>query len=179
MKTVFLMGFPGCGKTTLGVATADILGCPFTDLDEYIELSYHKTISEIFSERGEEAFRAIEHRALLDVLRRGGIVSCGGGTPCHGNNIELMNKAGVTVWLTTSEERLISRLCLPEHRAKRPQISSLTDDEIAAYAHTMLAQRMPWYAQAQLRFDSTMIETADETTVTARRLADVLTDLLQ
>ena len=177
MKTVFLIGFPGCGKTTLGIATARALGCRFTDLDEHIEHCYGTTISQLYRARGEAAFRTIEQRALAEVSQLGGIVSCGGGTPCYGNNMELMNNSGVTVWLTTSEHRLTSRLCLPEHRAVRPQISRLTDDEIATYVHTMLACRTPWYAQAQLQFDSTMIETADETRETACRLAEMLKEL--
>ena len=89
--------------------------------------------------------------------------------------MELMNAHGITVWLTTSEERLIARLCLPEHRAKRPQIASLTDDEIAEYVHDTIAHRAPYYAQAQLQFDATRIETAEETEETAQEFAELLT----
>ena len=88
--------------------------------------------------------------------------------------MDLMNATGTTVWLTTSAERLIARLCLPEHRAKRPQIAALSDEEIAAYVRRTMTLRTPHYAQARLQFDSTDIETAAETTATALRLAEKL-----
>ena len=178
MRAAFLIGFPGCGKTTLGAATARVLGCTFTDLDEYIEQSSGRSIARLYSDAGEDGFRLIEQQALRAVARRGGIVSCGGGTPCYGANMELMNAVGITVWLTVSEECLTARLCLPEHRSIRPQIASLDDAGIAAYVHTMLSQRTPWYAQAQMRFDSTMIETAADTEVTAQHLARVLLSVM-
>ena len=174
MATIFLIGFPGCGKTTLGKATAMVLNCPFTDLDEYIEEQTGQTVVELFAKHGEAHFRRLERQALRELARRYGIVACGGGTPCDKRNMELMNTHGITVWLTTSEERIISRLCLPEHRAKRPQIASLTDEEIAAYVHRTINLRTPHYAKAQLQFDSTRIETAEETQETALELAAVL-----
>ena len=174
MSTVFLIGFPGCGKTTLGVELARVMNCAFIDLDDYIERLAGQSVVNIFADNGEDYFRRLEKKALRDLSTFDGIVACGGGTPCHDDNMELMNSMGTTVWLTTSEERIISRLCLPEHRAKRPQIATLTDEEIATYVHNAVAQRSPYYAQAQLQFDSTDIETAAETSVTARRLAKVL-----
>ena len=174
MATVFLIGFPGCGKTTLGIATAEVLECPFTDLDEYIEEQAGQTVVELFAVHGEAYFRQLERHALRELASRPGIVACGGGTPCDKRNMELMNAHGITVWLTTSEERIISRLCLPEHRAKRPQIASLTDEEIATYVHRTIALRTPHYAKAQLQFVSTHIETAEETKETALQLAAML-----
>ena len=174
MATVFLIGFPGCGKTTLGEVTANVLNCPFTDLDEFIEQQAGQTVMEIFSSYGEEYFRRLERQALRELASQSGIVACGGGTPCDARNMALMNDRGITVWLTTPTERLISRLCLPEHRSKRPQIATFTDDEIATYVRNTVAKRTPHYAKAKLQFDSTRIETADETQETALELAALL-----
>ena len=179
MKTVFLIGFPGSGKTTLGEAVAQVMGCQFVDLDKYIEHHARKSITEIYRSQGEQHFRQLEQQALSSLATHNGIVACGGGTPCHPGNMELMNSHGITVWLTTAEERLISRLCLPEHRAKRPAIASLDDSEIAAYVRTTLAERTRFYSMAQLQFDSTRIEDACETAATAIELAQLLLPLTQ
>ena len=180
MKThIFLVGYMGCGKTTLGVELARELGMPFIDLDDYIEERCEATIKEIYSLVGEARFRDIERQALTEVAHtpEAAIVACGGGTPCHSGNMELMNSRGLTIWLTTSAQRIAARLCLPEHKSKRPLIANLDDAEVLDYVTASLAEREPYYALAQLRFDSTDIETADETRITAHRLAQLLQQL--
>lgn len=169
-KTIFLIGFPGCGKSTLGEVAARMLGRVFIDLDDFIEHQCGMTVKDIFTTLGEAWFREMEHEALQAVASSGAIVACGGGTPCHSRNMELMNAAGVTVWLTTSPQRLTARLCLPEHRAKRPQIAHASDKQIASYVKTTLKDREKYYRQAHIRFDSTQIETAEETEITAAQL---------
>lgn len=170
----YLIGFPGSGKTTLGRELARLTGLAFIDLDERIELEQGKRIVELMPQVGEKRFREMERATLREVANGNAIVACGGGTPCQPENMDLMNATGTTVWLTTSAERLIARLCLPEHRAKRPQIATLSDEEIAAYVRRTMTLRTPHYAQARLQFDSTDIETAAETTATALRLAEKL-----
>ena len=170
----YLIGFPGCGKTTLGRELSRLTGWVFIDLDEYIEHQQGRRIVELMPLVGETQFRDMERAALREVSAASAIIACGGGTPCQPGNMELMNASGITVWLTTSEERLISRLCLPEHRAKRPQIATLSDEGIARYVRSTIAQRTPFYSKASLKFDSTHIETAAETIDTARRLAHAL-----
>lgn len=175
MKPVFLIGYMGCGKTTLGEVLAQQMGVPFIDLDEYIERQQAMTIVEIFAREGKGRFRELESAALREVCMMGAsIVACGGGTPCHGDNMALMNQAGVTVWLTTSPERITARLLLPEQRAKRPKFKDLPDDAFLSLVQRELAARAPYYRKAQLQFDSTDIETASATTRTARRLATLL-----
>ena len=157
MNPIFLIGYMGCGKTTLGVELARQMGLRYIDLDDYIEAGQGMSITEIFDEMGEGHFRELEAEALQDVAAMTDVVvGCGGGTPCHGDNMALMNQAGVTVWLTTSPERITARLLLPDQKAKRPKISR------------------PYYDQAQLQFDSTDIETAEATIITARHLVDLL-----
>ena len=85
-----------------------------------------------------------------------------------------MNRAGITVWLTTSPERITDRLLLPEQKCKRPKINTLPSDEVLPLVVKELEERAPYYSQSQLLFDSTDIETARATERTARRLAAIL-----
>ena len=180
MKPVFLIGYMGCGKTTLGEVLARQMGVPFIDLDEYIERQQGMTIVEIFAREGEERFRQLETAALGEVAAMDGvIIACGGGTPCHGNNMTLMNEMGVTVWLTTSPERITARLLLPEQRVKRPKFNDLPDEAFLPLVQRELERRSPYYNQASLQFDSTDIETAPATVRTANRLATLLLPLLR
>ena len=176
MKPVFLIGYMGCGKTTLGEVLARQLGYRFIDLDEFIEERQGMTVVQIFDELGEKRFRELETEALREVASMTDvIVSCGGGTPCHGDNMAMMNQAGTTVWLTTSPERITARLLLPEQKCKRPKINTLPDDEVLPLVEKELQARTPYYSRSQLQFDSTDIETAEATARTARRLATILT----
>lgn len=179
MRPVFLIGYMGCGKTTLGEALAREMGVAYVDLDEFIERQYGCSIIEIFDEMGEKRFREIEADALREVaVMKDVIVGCGGGTPCYGNNMELMNAAGLTVWLTTSPERITARLLLPEQKCKRPKIVDLPDDEVLPLVKRELLARERYYCQAQWQFDSTDIETAATTRCSAQRLAQQLLSLL-
>lgn len=177
MPTIFLIGYMGCGKSTLGAALAAVMNVPFIDLDDYIEEKYETKITEIFRTKGEATFRQIEQQALQEVAQMNCIVACGGGTPCFANNMQLMNVAGITIWLTTSEQRIAARLCLPQQKAKRPLIAQKTDQEILQFVSAQLAERTPFYSQAQLRFDSSQIETHADTLQTARHLASLLSSL--
>lgn len=175
MKPVFLVGYMGCGKTTLGEVLARQMNRRFIDLDEFIEVQQGMSIVEIFDEIGENRFRELETEALGQVAAMTDvIVGCGGGTPCHGDNMALMNAAGITVWLTTSPERITARLLLPEQKCKRPKINTLPADEVLPLVEKELSERAPFYSQSHLQFDSTDIETAAATKRTARRLATIL-----
>lgn len=172
MKPIFLIGYMGCGKTTLGEVLARQVQCRFIDLDEWIEASCGMSVVEIFEKMGEQRFRQLEVEGLHEVAAMTDVVvSCGGGTPCHGDNMAVMNQAGITVWLTTSPERITARLLLPEEKCKRPKINMLDAAEVLPLVKQELRSRSCYYSQAQLQFDSTDIETAAATLRTARRLA--------
>ena len=175
MKPVFLIGYMGCGKTTLGEVLARQMDVRYLDLDDYIEQQHGMSIVDIFADIGENGFRNLETEALREVaVMTDVIVGCGGGTPCHGDNMALMNEAGTTVWLTTSPERITARLLLPDQKRKRPKIARLPDDAVFSLVERELAHRTPYYSQAHIQFDSTDIETAEETERTASRLAALL-----
>ncbi len=179
MKPIFLIGYMGSGKSTLGRVLAEMLDCDFTDLDAYIENRYHKTIKEIFAEHGEAGFRDIERRMLLEICDFQNIViACGGGTPCFGDNMDIMNAHGVAVYLQVPIERLYQRLSRPRSKAKRPVIADKTDEELMQFITDNLRQRDPFYSRANLKFDTTNIETAAETRVTASHLLEIVRPLI-
>ncbi len=83
MKPIFLIGYMGCGKSTLGRALANATGLEFIDLDHYIDQRFHATIAEIFAARGEDGFRRVEQAMLREVCEFSDVViACGCGTPC-------------------------------------------------------------------------------------------------
>ena len=111
MKRIFLMGYMGAGKTTVGKKLSKQLNLSFIDLDYYIEGRYHKEIRQLFAEKGEEAFRDIERRMLHEVASfEDVLISTGGGTPCFFDNMDFMNEAGTTVYLKVSVDELANRL---------------------------------------------------------------------
>ena len=175
MKPVFLVGYMGSGKTTLGRALAKAMDRKFIDLDELIEESQQHTISEIFDEMGEIRFREIEREILAKTsAERDCVIATGGGTVCREGVMERLNSRGVTVWLEPSRERLLERLYLPEERAKRPKLADLTDDAIAQLVDRELCERDTFYQKAHLRFDSTHLESAEEITRSAEELKRVI-----
>lgn len=177
MKPIFLIGYMGSGKTTLGKALAKEMKCTFIDLDNYIENRFRQTIKQMFATHGEAYFRDVERRMLAEVAEFNDvIVACGGGTPCQEGNMELMNSRGITVWLYTSIERLMARLTLPGAKRKRPLIADKTDEEILTFITAALEARRVHYEKAQIAFDSTDIETGAATILTARRLAQLLAE---
>ena len=171
MKPVFLIGYMGCGKSTLGRALQKHSGLDFIDLDHYIENRFHATISELFASRGEEGFRRIEAAMLDEVSQMTDVViACGGGTPCFFNNMDLMNERGLTVWLTTPLSRLFERL--QRNRSKRPILANKTDEELMEFITRALEERKPYYSRAQAQFCATLLEDKSQITITAEEFAN-------
>ena len=109
MRRIILIGYMGSGKTTVGKALSKETGMMFYDLDWYIESRMHKTVSQIFAEKGEEGFRKIEHNMLHEVAEfEDVIISCGGGTPCFFDNMDYLNQQGDVVYLKATPETLYS-----------------------------------------------------------------------
>jgi shikimate kinase len=147
---IFLIGFMGSGKTHWGRHLSTKLGIPFYDLDTIIVENEGKSVSEIFSEKGEEYFRYTEKETLEEIAVRheSFILSCGGGTPCFFNNIEFMKKNGKVIWLNTSVEMLKQRLT--REKMSRPLISEVDDEDLRRYIIRKLSERRMYYQQADL-----------------------------
>lgn len=157
MRPIFLIGYMGSGKTTLGRALGRRLGLQFIDLDLYIESRYMRTISQLFAERGEDKFRSIEREMLHEVAEMEDVVvACGGGTPCYYDNIDYMNRCGTTVFLSASEDRLFARLSI--NRNKRPLIKDLDDQSLRIFIRENLALRMLHYSKASHSFCGDRLE---------------------
>ena len=157
MTRIFLTGYMGSGKTTLGRALATEMAIPFIDLDHYIEKRYCKTIAQLFAEKGEEGFRDIERRMLHEVGEfEDVIISTGGGTPCFFDNIEYMNAQGTTVFLEASVDVIYTRLTIA--RTQRPLVAGKTEEELRRYITDMLELRTPYYRQASHTFCANRLE---------------------
>jgi len=160
---VFLVGFMGAGKTTLGKKLATRLQIPFHDLDTYIEINQGKRIATIFEEEGESTFRAIEKQALKAIVAKerafGGIVSLGGGTPCFFDNMDVIKQAGVAVYLKPPVGVTVSRI--EGTGDTRPLLANKTKEELTIYVKDILEKREPFYAEAHITFDSSKYTAAD------------------
>lgn len=157
MTTIFLIGYMASGKTTFGHALAAATGLKFIDLDQYIENFHNLTIGEIFAKYGEEEFRKIEHESLKRLAKeKEVIIACGGGTPCFFDNMDIMNRKGLTVWLRASEERLCERLIAEND--SRPLVAGKSPDEIKRIISEQLDKRTPFYKRAHIHFSGENLE---------------------
>ncbi len=147
---IYLVGMPGSGKTTLARSLADELGRKFVDLDEVIQLVEQKTITEIFTEFGEDRFREMEAKHLRSSSRKMDtiVMATGGGTPCYHDNMDYINKQGISVYLEVPEEILTQRLLRgPQNR---PLLQGKSETELLSYLGDQLAKRKPYYRRATL-----------------------------
>lgn len=149
------------GKTTLGKALAARVGLDFLDLDQFIEERQRMSVSDIFTTYGEARFRQLERDALVELAgRHDVVVACGGGTPCFFDNIDVMKRSGLTVWLRPSLETLARRL--RQGRSTRPLIAAMADDEISRFAEESMAVREPFYSRADAIFCSDLLESSGQ-----------------
>ena len=148
MNRIFLIGYMGSGKTTVGQLLATQLGYSFIDMDNHIEGKLFKSVSQIFTELGEDQFRLLERQCLHEVAEFDQVViSTGGGVPCFFDNMKYMNKQGVTVYLKLSSADLAERL-EQSHANKRPLLANRKGEELLHFISEELAKREPFYSQA-------------------------------
>lgn len=173
MIRIFLTGYMGSGKTTLGKAFARNLNISFIDLDWYIEERYHKTVSELFAEMGENGFRELEKKMLHEVAAfENVVISTGGGTPCFFDNMEYMNAHGTTLFLDASPDTLFKRLKAATR--SRPTLQGKTDRELSEFIDEKLAERMPYYSLARYTFKADRLENHWQINDCVRRLREIL-----
>lgn len=151
---IFLVGFMGCGKTTLGKKVAQKTGYSFIDLDELITQQIGTTITQYFETFGEAAFRQIEKEKLHSLKDENhAIIATGGGTPCHFENMEWMNQHGKTIYIKLSPKALLSRLSQTEIET-RPLLIGKSNEELLEFITSKLEERKPFYSQAKIVFDA-------------------------
>ncbi len=143
-NNIVLIGFMGCGKSTVGKKLANALSYEFSDTDAMIEEAYGKTISEMFAEDGEEYFRNAETELLkkLEAEAEGLVLATGGGMPMREENAALLRKIGTVVFLEASIETILERL---QNDTGRP----LADGEDReARLRPLFEKRLPVYRSA-------------------------------
>ena len=161
---IYLVGFMGCGKSTVGSALADELGWSFFDLDQEIEKAAGASVTEVFDNQGEAAFRVLETAALKKRVYnvrtgRPQVIALGGGAFTIQENFELATNHGVTIWLDAPLEVIERRIASETHRP-------LARDPVRLQA--LYGDRRHAYARADYRIET---EDHDTAAIVARILA--------
>lgn len=149
---ISLIGYMGCGKSTIGKEISDITGLKFIDLDSYISSKEQMSINEIFSKKGEVYFRKIEKKYLHEILNLESIVlSLGGGTPIYYDNIETINNKSCSFYLKLSPKELAHRLM--KEKEHRPLISRIEDQNLEEFIAKHIFERFPYYERAKYKIN--------------------------
>ena len=151
---ILLIGFMGCGKSSLGKKLAKKMSYDFIDLDRIIETDEKMTINEIFTSKGEAYFRNLESQWLDAFKGDNNVIALGGGTPCFGLNMELINTLGTSVYLQMNPGLLMDRLY--HSKQKRPLIESFKNDKVILLSKVteLLKEREVFYSKANITFEA-------------------------
>lgn len=166
MKKIILLGYMGCGKSTIANKLSKIIEIPFVDLDKKIEEKVNLSINDIFEKYGEIYFRKLEREVFIELLNSSEnlIIGLGGGTPCYANNHELLKGDNVvSVYLKASIETLFNRLA--HNKSKRPLIADKSEGEMKEFIAKHLFDRSYYYNQAQYKVvvdDKTIDQTVSD-----------------
>ena len=143
----------GSGKSTQGKKLASLLRMRFVDLDSYIQKQENKVIQSIFDDEGELHFRNLETKYLKELIedKNDKVFSLGGGSVCFNNNIELIKKNGILIYIEMPTAALAERL--NKSRKSRPLIKNLAAAELLSYVETKLAEREKYYLESHLKIN--------------------------
>lgn len=151
-KPIFLIGFMGSGKSTMGHKLSRILKYRFIDLDQFLIRKHELSIGDLFARFGEEGFRRLEREALQELAEEEGcIIACGGGTPCYADNMQMINEKGTTIYLQTDLEVLFQRL--KTSATERPLLAGKSEEELRETIESLLNIRKAYYEQAKYHID--------------------------
>jgi len=152
---VFLIGFMGSGKTTVGRLLAEKMGTAFYDTDSLIEGKARMKIPEIFQKKGESYFRVLERKILNEIIEnRSGspaVISTGGGMPCFGDNLSLMKEGGIVVYLKVPVSDIIKRI---DDADKRPVFKRQLKGDLFRNVEELLKAREPYYLSSDIIVDN-------------------------
>lgn len=173
MKSIFLVGYMGAGKSTIGRKLADELGWAFVDTDVFIEARFRERVVDMFASVGEAVFRRRERCVIEEIsgMERT-IIATGGGLPCHYDNMDLMNLAGTTLYLSASDETLAQRLELCKRT--RPAVKDKSGQELLEYVQQAMAMRRPFYTKAHMEVVIEELRTAEDEQRMAMQIAQIL-----
>ena len=146
---IFLLGFMGSGKSTIGKKLASKMNLKFVDLDGFIEAEMNCSVEDAFALQGEKYFREQEEKALIKMSKQDDfVVALGGGTPCFASNFSVIKSTGISVYLQMEKVDLYNRLAA--NRGNRPLLYSLNENELEAYISSSLDVREEYYNQADI-----------------------------
>ncbi len=138
------------GKSTVGKKLANLMNLKHIDTDKVFETKYNITISSFFEKYGENLFRELEHKILLETIKEDNcIISTGGGLPCFHNNIEIIKENGISIYLNMSPISIIHRI--NNSKKKRPLLQNKSPEELQEYIEKLLKEREILYNQANLK----------------------------
>lgn len=146
---VVLLGYMASGKSTIGKLLAEELNLPFKDLDSEIEESVSMDIPEIFEQKGELFFRKKETEVLTELMQsdRAFVLALGGGTPCYGSNLEIINEQTVnSIYLKLTIPSLIKRIV--NEKNQRPLVATISNDDLPEFIGKHLFERNTYYGEA-------------------------------
>lgn len=152
-KRIYLTGFMTSGKSTIGPILANVLGLEFVDLDKEIESLENATVVEIFEKQGEQYFRNLERKILDDLSKKNNlVVSLGGGTITYQENLSMLKRTGIIVYLQVSPKVLYMRL---RNKTNRPLFRDLvlgenSEKDFLDRITDMLKKRKEYYEKADL-----------------------------
>jgi shikimate kinase len=150
-----LLGYMASGKTSVAKLIAKKSNLKYIDLDAYISSNEEMSVPDIFKNKGEIYFRKIESRYLKDILMQKSacVLALGGGTPCYGQNMELINKYATSIFLNVSLSILVLRL--KSEKKSRPLVANIDDRDLNEFVAKHLFERLPFYEKAQHLIDAT------------------------
>lgn len=146
---IYLVGYMFSGKSTVGRHLAQQLNFDFIDLDEAFEEHYHQTVVHFFQRYDETAFRILETHLLQQTAQQDNIVvSCGGGTPCYGDNMQFILQHGYSIYLQLTIENILTRYAGSHRQQQRPLLRDLSPEELRQHVTQQMSEREPSYLLA-------------------------------
>lgn len=153
MNRIYIVGYMGAGKTTAAKRIANRLGWEVVDTDAMFEEKYRISVCDFFHKYDEQLFRKLESEVLKTTENMEyTVVSTGGGLACYFDNMEWMNRHGLTVFMRISPEAAADRIL--HSKRKRPLTENKTEEELAEYIRHHYAERLPFYEQARITVKS-------------------------
>jgi len=154
---IYFIGYKCSGKTTTGSLLATKLGLDFIDLDNYIEKKYDKTIPDLFISNDELKFRQIERNAFLEISDKNNVVlATGGGFPCWFNNMELLIRSGITVYLKVNANILYNRMRIVS--SHRPILKGQKGYALRHYIKMLTRKHEHIYTKAHITHKNNVME---------------------
>jgi len=157
---VYLIGYMASGKTRMGQELSALKGYSFVDTDDLFEEKFRISILDFFERYNEDTFRKIEKDLLLETMNyKDAIIATGGGTPCFFDNMEIIKRSGISIYLKMDLKTLVDRLTVV--KKKRPLLKNKSKTELESFIRDQLAEREPFYSQADFIVDAEKVTAND------------------